>query len=1157
MSQQTPNDTIGTIPIAAEPAPQENQPSPPPPPPPPANRRRAGHLGHWLLLVPAVLFLGYLLAGFILMPYLARTLLPSRLAATLNRPVTVGGADFNPFTLTLTLHNGIIGPDLDRPDDPVDPVLSFGRLRLDLAAASLLKRGIFSQQTDIDRLFLHLVREKDGTYNLAGILPWLQTSPGQTPALPFSLDNITLASGRILFDDHPAGKTHEVGNISLSLPSLANVAHQADRYIKPRFSATLNGSPLHLTGETEMTDSGLTARLNLKLEKFDLAANLAYLPPILDGTVVKGEADLDFKLIFATSATADARLQLQGAGVCRDIWLQDDAGRELARLPHLTFKGEFAPLASTYHLGELLLDKPEFLIEKKDNGQWILTRFRLPATASGNIDRLRVSDGKLTFLDRAVPGGFTDTWSAIQLSLESPAAGSGKPATFAAEAVDSAGSHLAAQGEIGFRPLTTSGLLVMDRLELPRLAPYLTDNTDLLLKSGQASKIQLRFRVPAAGTGPETSLLLSDGAMQLNSLVLATNKGVEHLTAPLLTVTGASMNLADHAVNLGRMAGPTGNLRLDFAAAKTPAASTAAAPTPWRFDLQELALAKATVTFPKAATTTDALAVNDLRVGFTATSKTAATKHLTASGRLDADSPFSLDGEFTPHPFSALLNTSVARLPLPTLAGLVTQPPQLQAAGGTLQAKGRLSLPDGRFTGEATVMEFSGRDQNGAEAVRCQRAVATGLDFIARPFSVLAARLEMSHPFIVWRLRPDRQTDLPRLLLPKAPAKTGRPAWDIKELRVRDGQVALSDQSVTPPYNVLLTKLHGEINDLSERAGGTSRFTLQGTVDNDAVLTLSGTAKLLGQAGDSEIHAAVADFAISPLAPYLAPHLGYTLAGGKLAMQTTYRCRGNAVSADNHLQITALDLGRPLNGSRQLALAVALLTDNDGRIGLDLPVAGTQNEPGYSFRGALVRALRNLLLKTAVTPAALLADLNHGTPPPSLVIFTPGRDQLSAPGQALLQTFATILAQRPRLALTITGRADAATDRAALLAEERRKEAERQAAEARRQAAKISAELAQTYGHEEIRPADAAPAVKAATEPKAIAIDDARLLALAGQRAAVVRRFLIDAGVAPERLLLSPRPALETGATTARPGSRVDFGFTGPEVHDEEERHGH
>lgn len=593
MTKQSPEDTIGTITIAGEtPPPTPPSSSPPPAPPAGTNRSRARL---WLLLVPAVLFLCFLLGGFVLLPYLARTALPDQIAKNTNRPVTIGGADFNPFTMTLTLHNGIVGPDLTVPDDPVDPILSFGLLRIKFAAASLFQHGLFSRQTEIDHLFMHLVRREDSSYNLSGLLPQF-TAPagGEQPATPFSLNNISVHNSRLVFDDLPAGKTHTVEKIALELPALANVSHRLSQYIRPQFSAVINGSPLQLTGETEVTAKGLTARLSLQLQQFDLAKNVAYLPPLLNCKVVKGEADLDLNLLFATSNDGDASLHLEGTGSGHDIWLQDKKGREAAQLPQALFKGQHRPLTGTFHLEELHLDSPSFLIERTAPGNWAMARLQLADNITGTVDRLLLNNGKLTLLDRAVPGGFSDTWQDIHLDLEFPADKPGQPAKFAVNGVNASGNHLAGQGELNQQPLTITALLIADRLDLARFSSYLYNRAGFTIKSGRADKVETRLTFNAGNKGKEFSLLLNNTATKLHDLVITQN-AIERATVPELTVRYGKADLGRRTVNFGEIQGKTGIFHLDFNAPAAEEKKAKTALPPWTFALDQFALDKAMV----------------------------------------------------------------------------------------------------------------------------------------------------------------------------------------------------------------------------------------------------------------------------------------------------------------------------------------------------------------------------------------------------------------------------------------------------------------------------------------------------------------------------------------------------------------------------------
>jgi hypothetical protein len=257
ISSAEPGKEVSEEPRASEPVEQE----PAGPEEAPPSRRQQGakrfvSWAKWPFISGILLFLVYILAGYALVPYLFASFLPHRLSVSTERPVTVGSAEFNPFTGTLILRNGIIGPRLTNPDDTVDPILSFSRCLIDFEISSLFRRGIICRELTLEQFFLHLVRRPDATYNVTELLPPVllagmdgkDADAGQLFAglPPFSLNNIRVSDSRLIFADLPAAKTHIVEEISLTLPTLGNLSYQASEYLSPEFSARINGSPIKI-----------------------------------------------------------------------------------------------------------------------------------------------------------------------------------------------------------------------------------------------------------------------------------------------------------------------------------------------------------------------------------------------------------------------------------------------------------------------------------------------------------------------------------------------------------------------------------------------------------------------------------------------------------------------------------------------------------------------------------------------------------------------------------------------------------------------------------------------------------------------------------------------------------------------------------------------
>ncbi|MFA6283773.1 MAG: hypothetical protein WC633_06500 [Desulfurivibrionaceae bacterium] len=186
----------------------------------------------------------------LLVPYLATSILPKQLTSALNRPATIARAEFNPLNGTMTLRQLIVGPELSLPDDPVDPLLSAGKISIALDPKRLLD-GEVACNLSAEHFFLHLVRQKDGGYNLGQIMDDLLPT---MPVLPlrFSWKAMSLKNSRLVFDDAQTGKTHLVENLALTLSS--------DQAAPWGLQALINGIPVTLPGTTSSAQDPTTAK---------------------------------------------------------------------------------------------------------------------------------------------------------------------------------------------------------------------------------------------------------------------------------------------------------------------------------------------------------------------------------------------------------------------------------------------------------------------------------------------------------------------------------------------------------------------------------------------------------------------------------------------------------------------------------------------------------------------------------------------------------------------------------------------------------------------------------------------------------------------------------------------------------------------------------
>src|SRR5271163_4186923 len=131
--------------------------------------RRMRRIGVTLLSIIVI----YGILGFLVLPMVLRHVLTGSVAASLNRPVTVGKIAFNPYRLRLDLDSLHIA---DR--DQAKPFVDLGHLRVKVSWTSLFRLAPVIKELEVNRPALHIVRTGPQQFNFSDLLE------SKTPAPP-------------------------------------------------------------------------------------------------------------------------------------------------------------------------------------------------------------------------------------------------------------------------------------------------------------------------------------------------------------------------------------------------------------------------------------------------------------------------------------------------------------------------------------------------------------------------------------------------------------------------------------------------------------------------------------------------------------------------------------------------------------------------------------------------------------------------------------------------------------------------------------------------------------------------------------------------------------------------------------------------------------
>jgi len=260
------------------------------------------------------------------------------------------------------------------------------------------------------------------------------------------------------------------------------------------------------------------------------------------------------------------------------------------------------------------------------------------------------------------------------------------------------------------------------------------------------------------------------------------------------------------------------------------------------------------------------------------------------------------------------------------------------------------------------------------------------------------------------------------------PAPQRKPEIRVDKITLQGGKVLFTDRHLPQPFTVEMHQLGGRIENLSSVAGTRAEVDLRGRLRNESPLTIAGTLNPLVDPLFLDLKLDFTDIELSPLSPYSGTYVGYLIEKGKLNVALTYLVENGRLTASNKLFLDQLTFGDAVESDRAttlpVRLAVSLLKDRNGEIHLDIPVSGNLDDPQFSVWGIIWQIIRNLLVKAATSPLALLGALAGGGEDFSAIVFTAGSATLTATEQAKLASIAGALRERAELKIEVKGYVD-------------------------------------------------------------------------------------------------------------------------------------
>ena len=974
--------------------------------------------------VVVVLLVAYTLAGFLLVPRLIRTSVPRYAEEQLKRRAEIGEVRWNPFLFKLEIKNF----RLQEPDGR--PLVGFDRLFVDFELTSLFRAAWTFADIELDAPRVDAVLTADGRLNLAELLDTLPKSePAKEPSAPprVLLQHTVVRDGTVSFTDlsRRVPQTAAVQPINIELHDVTTLRDRRGPYT---IEATLKGGGVvGWDGEVSLVPVGSTGRLGLR--GFPLATAWRFVQDQVAVAEPGGTLDATVRYQFGYRDGATT-LTVQGVEV---------AVKDLA----LAQRNDKAPLLALEKI-ELVAAHGDLIARELTVPEISVRRGRVAATMArdGTVNWQTLVQPPAAASPAPAPAPETPPWrlAVEKLHVEEVALGLVDHSRAAPVAVDVAGLDvgLAARLESGSAGLT--GVV-----------------EDLAVTLARVAVREAAAKTPVLAVD---RIALTGGRIDL---------GARHVAVPGVAVRGGATTVvrnADGTLPALTMLGPADRPRPVPTPAPAARASVSRPATkPWTVALGKLELNDHRVAVTdRSVTPAVELGMGELRASVRDV-RTDGKKPwpFDAGFRVVQGGRFTVKGTLAPDGRAADATLTLTQLALAPAQPYVARNAAVVLSSGEVSTTGRLTY---RARAEGAAVTYTG--QADVDRVLVLEA-ATNEPLLAWKslhaetirFGLGPDRLEIDEVrlaaldgrFVIFQ---DKSTNIGKLIKPsETPAAVSAssalpanvaggeaaPRFPVTVARVRldDSAMQFADLSLVLPFATRVHSLTGVVAGLGSDPQSRAAVKLDGRVDEFGLFKVDGALSAFQPKVFTDLAVVFRNVPMSTLSPYSATFAGRRITSGTMNLDLEYKIDRSALVGQNKVVLQQLQLGERVAspGAMRLPLdlAIAILSDAEGRIDLALPVRGNVDHPEFSYGHVIWQALVTVITKVVTSPFKALGALFGGDAESvEAIAFDPGSDVVLPPERQKLKRVAEVLGKRPRLKVTVHGTYEEKVDGQALRA---------------------------------------------------------------------------------------------------------------------------
>lgn len=676
-----------------------------------------------------------------------------------------------------------------------------------------------------------------------------------------------------------------------------------------------------------------------------------------------------------------------------------------------------------------------------------------------NVAKLSIVEGKLDWEDAHFNSPEKETVYPINLAIENFTTQSDNQSNFGLTLELNSGGKLDWQGAIGLSPLSSSGHIKLEKVQLPRIqALALQDFVQLDLQGYELFEADYK----AHYVDNKLNVNLNKGKFELHDFqVSASGQDKALVKMVKFAVQGIGFNLEKHELTVESVSANDA----DFKAWLNPegvfsyqpllpiekaeaAPSQPVEKTSWSIKVNNIALNNCGLTF-EDQTLKKPFIISAKPINFKLTdfsNQSGAGLPFQLSAGINGAGLLKLDGNTVIEPLSAQIAVDIKDIALENFQAYVDKFAKLDVIDGRLTIDGKVLLAkpakdklELKFTGNTQIADLLTRDQlKNKDFIKWENLALNGIDVDVPANQYSAETLLINKPYVRIFIKKDKTVNFGDIMIAdknaekskpdaakNAPAEAPKPKFTLGKIKIIDGSSDFADLSLILPFAAQIKSLDGGASGISSEQKSTIKVDLKGTAYDLAPVDVKG--EISPYLGNYDVSVNFTGMPMPLISSYMVQFAGYKVEKGKMSLELNYKVADKELTASNNILIDQFELGEKVENPNAvplpLELAVALMKDSDGKINMHVPITGSLEDPQFSVRHIVVDALTNSISKVLSSPFRALASLIGSEQDLSTISFAAGEAALTKKQISKLDDLVKALKMRPVLKLEIKGAA--------------------------------------------------------------------------------------------------------------------------------------